>query len=149
MDYKTILRQYLATLAFRCGYALKDAGDNFLDFNAGHGIWTPKQIMLHMVNLMKVPVDHLEIGKYTPYESDNWDTIIQEFFIQLERLDNIIVNLDNPDEEKLFSLFQGPICDAMTHVGQLLTLRRMNGNPIDGIAYWKEKIEIGKFKYNY
>lgn len=149
MDYKTILRQYLATLAFRCGYALKDAGDNYPDFDAGFGVQTPKQIMLHTANLMKVPADYLEVGEYIPYESDNWDTIIEEFFIQMEKLDKLIVELIDPNEELLISLFQGPICDAMTHVGQLLTLRRMNGNPVDGKAYWKEEIIIGKFKYNY
>jgi hypothetical protein len=149
MDYKTILRQYLAMLAFRTGYALSDTGDSYHDFDAGFGVKTPRQIMLHMANLMKVPVDHLEIGKFTLYESENWDDIIKEFYNQMERLDKIIADLTDPDEEKLIDLFQGPICDAMAHVGQLLTLRRMNGNPIDGKLYWKEKIEIGKFKYNY
>jgi hypothetical protein len=149
MDYKTILRQYLATLAFRAGYAISNTGGGYPDFDAGFGIQTPKVIMLHMANLMKVPADYIEVGKYTPYESDNWDDIIKEFFIQMERLDKFIEKKDDIEDGLLIELFQGPICDAMAHVGQLLTLRRINGNPIDGKAYWKEKIEIGKFKYNY
>jgi len=149
MDYKTILRQYLATLAFRCGYAINKTDESYQEFDAGYGAWTPKQIMLHMANLMKVAGDYIEFGKYTPYESDNWDNIIETYSIQLERLDKLFEKTDDIDEKLLIELFQGPICDAMTHVGQLLTLRRMNGNPVDGKAYWKEKIELGKFKYHY
>lgn len=149
MDYKITLRHYLAILAYRVGYVIKDASNKYPDFDAGHGIWTPKQIMLHFANLMKVAGDYIEIGKYTPYESDNWDDIIKESFIQLERLDKFFEKRNDIDEELIIQLFQGPICDAMAHVGQLFTLRRMNKNPVDGKAYWKEQIEIGKFKYNY
>jgi hypothetical protein len=41
-------------------------------------------------------------------------------------------------------LFQGPIADALTHVGQLAMLRRMAGAPIRGENYFKAEIETGR-----
>jgi len=41
-------------------------------------------------------------------------------------------------------LFQGPIADALTHVGQLTMLRRLAGAPIRGENYFKADIEAGR-----
>ncbi len=38
-------------------------------------------------------------------------------------------------------LFQGPIADALTHVGQLAMLRRLAGCPISGENYFIAKIQ--------
>ena len=41
-------------------------------------------------------------------------------------------------------LFQGPIADALTHVGQIAMLRRMADGPIRGENYFKAEIEAGR-----
>ena len=41
-------------------------------------------------------------------------------------------------------LFQGPIADALTHVGQIAMLRRMAGCKIRGENYVKAIIEAGR-----
>lgn len=41
-------------------------------------------------------------------------------------------------------LFQGPIADALTHVGQLATRRRMAGAPVRGENYYLADITIGR-----
>ena len=41
-------------------------------------------------------------------------------------------------------LFQGPIADALTHVGQLNFLRRLAGAPIRGENYFKAEIQAGR-----
>ena len=41
-------------------------------------------------------------------------------------------------------LFQGPIADALTHVGQLAMLRRMAGAAISGENYFVADIEVGR-----
>ena len=40
-------------------------------------------------------------------------------------------------------LFQGPVADALTHVGQIAMLRRMAGVPIKGENYFKADIQVG------
>ena len=48
--------------------------------------------------------------------------------------------LGNPPEK----LFQGPIADAFTHVGQIAMLRRMAGSPVKAENYFKADIEVGR-----
>jgi len=41
-------------------------------------------------------------------------------------------------------LLQGPIADALTHVGQLAMLRHLHGSPIRGENYFKADIAVGR-----
>ena len=41
-------------------------------------------------------------------------------------------------------MFQGPIADALTHIGQLAMLRRLAGSPIRGENYFKAEISAGQ-----
>ena len=41
-------------------------------------------------------------------------------------------------------LFQGPVADALTHVGQIAMLRRMAVCPISGENYFVAQIETGR-----
>ncbi|MGZ4833447.1 MAG: hypothetical protein ACXVZQ_11005 [Terriglobales bacterium] len=40
-------------------------------------------------------------------------------------------------------MFQGPIADALTHVGQIAMLRRMAGVPMKGENYFVAEITVG------
>jgi hypothetical protein len=44
----------------------------------------------------------------------------------------------------LEGLFQGPIADALTHVGQIAMLRRLAGCPVRGENYFKAVITAGR-----
>ena len=41
-------------------------------------------------------------------------------------------------------LFQGPVADALTHVGQLAMLRRLAGSPTIGENFFLASIEAGQ-----
>jgi hypothetical protein len=41
-------------------------------------------------------------------------------------------------------IFQGPIADALTHVGQIALLRRLAGGPVRGENYFKAEIVAGR-----
>ncbi len=41
-------------------------------------------------------------------------------------------------------LFQGPVADALTHVGQLTMLRRMSGMPMKSENYFMSDIAAGR-----
>ncbi len=41
-------------------------------------------------------------------------------------------------------LFQGPLADALTHVGQLAMLRRLSGSPIRGENFFVAEIAVGR-----
>jgi len=49
-----------------------------------------------------------------------------------------------PVQAPLEKLLQGPIADALTHVGQIAILRRMAGAPLKGENYFAAGIETGR-----
>ena len=133
MTYKTILRHHLATLAFRTNYAIKDAHNSYFDFSAGQGVRPPGEILLHVVQMIKAVDDILNGIAYTKIEIDGWENIKNEFHLHLKSLDNTIENLENPDEDMVLKLYQGPLSDATEERTQRLdgvTARhvRINGS---------------------
>ena len=50
----------------------------------------------------------------------------------------------DPLHETPEKLFQGPIADALTHIGQLAMLRRISGAPMKGENYHKAEIGSGQ-----
>ena len=68
---------------------------------------------------------------------------IARFFTALEAFDSYLAS-DEPlgaPEEKLF---QGPVADALTHVGQIAMLRRIAGGPVKGENYYVAQIDAGR-----
>jgi hypothetical protein len=68
---------------------------------------------------------------------------VERFFAALKSFDDFLASgaLVEARPEKLF---QGPVADALTHVGQLAILRRMAGAPVKGENYYKAEITVGR-----
>ena len=49
-----------------------------------------------------------------------------------------------PLEVPAEKLFQGPVADALSHVGQIAMLRRMAGVPMKGENYFVAEIVVGR-----
>jgi hypothetical protein len=64
--------------------------------------------------------------------------------MSLQKLDKTLQEVTLPEDEKCLKLLQGPLCDAMTHVGQLMMLRRLMGSPIPGVVYYRSDIKNGQ-----
>jgi hypothetical protein len=72
-----------------------------------------------------------------------WDAEVARYFASLKEFDDYLASpqpLHSPAE----GLFQGPIADALTHIGQLAMLRRLAGCPIKGENYFKAEIATGR-----
>ena len=65
------------------------------------------------------------------------------FYAALELFDAYLASAE-PLHESAEKLFQGPIADALTHVGQIAMLRRLAGAPIRGENYFKADIAAGR-----
>jgi hypothetical protein len=67
---------------------------------------------------------------------------VDRFFAALAALDAYLASgdpLGGPAEK----IFQGPIADALTHVGQISMLRRLAGSPVRGENYLRARIRAG------
>ena len=72
-----------------------------------------------------------------------WEAEKARFFAALGAFDAVLASaeaLHAPEER----LFQGPVADALTHVGQLAMLRRLAGCPTRGENFYVAAIETGK-----
>lgn len=72
-----------------------------------------------------------------------WTRAVERFFAALEQFDAYLA-ADQPLNASVEKLFQGPVADALTHVGQLAMLRRLAGSPIRGENYFRAEIIVGR-----
>ena len=71
-----------------------------------------------------------------------WPEEVARFHAGLAKLDAHLAS-GAPVAVPLEKLFQGPIADAFTHVGQIALLRRLGGGPVRGENYYRADIEAG------
>ena len=141
---KEFLRHALATLAYRGGKVLRDAPPGFAEFRAADKIRTPLQIVAHLGDLIEWSCT-MARGEKTWNESQpkSWDEEVAHFFDALRRLDDILAS-DAPLGCDGARLFQGPIADALTHVGQLGMLRRLAAAPVRSENFFIADIAVGR-----
>jgi hypothetical protein len=142
-DARPWLRHSLATLAYRAGKVLRDAPPTFGSFAVGETSRTPSDILAHICDLLDWALS-LVGGNQVWHDSPpgTWNDDVQRFFRTLAVLDQ---QLTAPEALRCpwTRLFQGPIADAFTHVGQLSMLRRLAGSPVRGENYYKAEIAAG------
>jgi hypothetical protein len=135
-----MLRHTVATLAYRGGKALRGAPAEF----AGYGSRTPGEILAHVCDLFDWALTIVD-GKEAWHNSrpQAWDADIARFFAGLEAFDRRLASGVSMAVEPE-RLFQGPVADALTHVGQIAMLRRMAGCAMSGENYFVAQIETGR-----
>ncbi|HSD65986.1 MAG TPA: hypothetical protein VLF95_04755 [Vicinamibacteria bacterium] len=144
MGDREMLRHALATLAYRGGKAVRGAPDRFGDFKTEAAIRTPGQVLAHIGDLLDWSLA-LADGRHVWNDSApaSWPEEVARFFAALARLDARLAS-DVPLGFGERQLLQGPIADALTHVGQITMLRRMFGSPVRGENYLKADIVVGR-----
>jgi len=141
---RELLRHTLAAVAYRAGKAVRNAPAGFADFHAGEGVRTPGQILAHMGDLFDWALS-IAKGKQAWHDSKPlpWDKEVERFFATLKSFDVFLAS-QAMVEAPLEKLFQGPIADALTHVGQLAILRRLARAPVKGENYYAAEIVAGR-----
>ena len=128
MDNKReMLRHCVATLAYRGGKVLRGAPPEFAGFRASETSRTPGEILAHLSDLLDWALDMAQGGKtWKDSEPLDWDKGAARFFAALTAFDRYLASHEPlaVSEERLF---QGPMADALTHVGQIAMLRRIAG----------------------
>ncbi|HTW64601.1 MAG TPA: hypothetical protein VME17_08295 [Bryobacteraceae bacterium] len=140
---RQLLRHTLATLAYRGGKAVRGAPDSLGDFHASSETRTPGQILAHIGDLLDWALS-IARGEQHWHNSEPlaWRDETQRFFAALEAFDAYLAS-DEPLHATEGKLFQGPIADALTHIGQIAILRRLAGVPVRAENYYVAKVSIG------
>jgi hypothetical protein len=139
---RAVLRHMLATLAYRAAKVLRETPPDFGARTFGSTTRQPTPIVAHMADLMAWGVT-LARGEYTwkAGGSDDWNAEVDRFFDQLAALDRELLSLAAGAVEPVI---QGPLADALTHVGQLAMLRGMAGSPVRPESYARAEIVVGR-----
>jgi hypothetical protein len=144
MDEKQVWRHTLATIAYRACKAMRGAPAGFETFSAGPGSRTAGQILAHLGDLFEWSTRMADGDQsFRPAQPVEWHAGVTRFFAALESFDRRVAD-EKPTAISMRRLFQGPISDALTHIGQISLLRRLAGSPIRGEVYPLAKIEIGR-----
>ena len=143
-DSRALLRHAVATLAYRGGKTLRGAPADFGEFRAGPGSRRAIDLLAHLGDLLDWGVELANGGKaWREAGPGEWRSGCERFFECLARFD---ARLADPTplgaSEEL--LFQGPVADALTHVGQLALLRRLAGAPVRGENFFRADIAAGR-----
>jgi hypothetical protein len=139
-----LLRHAVATLAYRGGKAVRGAPDSFAEFRAAPGSRSAGEILAHVGDLLDWALSHAR-GKQAWKNSRPlpWKDEAARFHAALASLDERLASSEPiacPEEK----LFQGPIADALWHVGQIALLRRLAGVPVRGENYYVADISAGR-----
>ena len=139
-----MLRHTVATLAYRGGKAVANAPADFAVLRMGAQTRTPAEILAHIGDLLDWAL-WMARGEHHWHDSapQPWPQEVGRFFDALARLDAYLAS-NAPLGRGADVLFQGPIADALTHVGQLTMLRRLGGSPVRGENYAKAEIRPGR-----
>jgi hypothetical protein len=143
-DAREMIRHTLATLAYRGSKPLHDARASFAHYRPGPGSKTPVEILAHIGDLMEWA---LSIARGAAVWRDAqplpWEQEVDRFFSSLQAFDAFFAS-GEAVRAPLEKIFQGPIADALTHVGQLTMLRRLAGCPMRGENYFIADISAGR-----
>jgi len=141
---REFLRHTVATLAYRGGKVTRDAPEGFATVRACATCRSAGEILRHIGDLLEWAL-WLAKGEHRWRDAapQSWDGDVDRFFEGLRRLDEYLA-AETPLGHPAEKIFQGPIADAINHVGQIATLRRLAGSPIRGENYFKAEIVVGR-----
>jgi hypothetical protein len=146
---REVLRHMVATVAYRGGVAVANAPDTFATFRAYETTRTPGEILAHIGDLLEGSL-HLLQGEMVFLTSTPlpWQDEIRRFFSAVKNLDAYLAT-EAPLACPVEKLVQGPIGDALTHVGQIVMLRRMAGSPIPPEPYFTAEVVAGEVNQDF
>jgi len=140
---RAVLRQVAATLAYRAAKVLRDAPPEFATKSFGDSSRTPVRIVAHLGDLMAWGVSIARgDNAWKPEGTDDWAVEVNRFIGNLAALDRELAS--DAFAGSLEKLIQGPLADALTHVGQLAMLRGMAGAPVRPENYARADIVAGR-----
>jgi hypothetical protein len=140
---RELLRHVVATVAYRGGIAVSDAPKDFAGFRIDETARTAGEILAHIGDLLEGSL-YLVRGEFVYLASSPlaWDEEVSRFFSAAKAFDSYLAS-DAPLACPVEKLIQGPIGDALTHVGQIVMLRRVAGKPVPIESYFTAEVVAG------
>lgn len=141
---RQLLRHTVATLAYRGGKVLRGAPENFSSFTCSGGCRSAGEILSHIGDLFDWALS-MAVGQrqWRDSKPQSWKQDVARFHAGLAAFDQYL-NSTQPLHAPAEGLFQGPIADALTHVGQIAIMRRLAGSPVRAESFFDAEIVAGR-----
>jgi hypothetical protein len=141
---REFLRHTVATLAYRAEKVLRDPPDSFSAYRLSASSRSAVEIVSHLGDLIAW-ADRMARGEYVwdPQPTTDWTAACDRFFLKLKTLDDALVDA-TLEKYPAPVIFQGPIADALTHVGQLAIMRGVAGAAVRPESYARAEIQAGR-----
>ena len=142
LDGTMVVARFIDGLAFRYYWATEGLREEDLSFRPGPGCKSTIELQEHILYLVRMIQQ--AVLNTEKYEAVNLDdpvvfraqtlNILKSVRTHLERLDDISfsqqgVLMHDGSLWPIWNVMNGPISDALTHVGQINAWRRLSGNP--------------------
>ncbi len=143
-DPRHLLRHTVATLAYRAAKVLREFPLDVAEARVSPSTRTPLEVLSHLGDLLQW-AEGLARGenRWQPAPVLDWAEATERFFRGLSALDSALAEA-SPKSFPAEHIFQGPIADALTHVGQLAMLRGMLGSTLRPESYARAEILVGR-----
>jgi hypothetical protein len=141
---RALLRHTVATLAYRAEKVLRVVPPGFAEHRLAPGTRTPLELVGHLGDLIEWATRAAQGHMTWKAQSvGEWNADVERFYTALSALDQYLAS-DEPLGHPAGVIFQGPIADALTHVGQLAMLRRLAGAAVQPESYARARIQAGR-----
>lgn len=135
------ISRFVDALGFRFRWATEDFTQKEIDFRADPSSMTMMEVITHIHDMMvwvnkSFGGENMEGQKPVGFEDTRTATLLT-----ISKISNLLKAAKDEDFHKLkvssripadpdyWFFLNGPIADALTHVGQITTWRRISGNP--------------------
>ncbi|WP_299466308.1 hypothetical protein [uncultured Gimesia sp.] len=137
------LRHFIATLAYRGTNVLQEMPAEIATFRPAEVVRTPVEILNHINGVLTYAVSFFVPLESTRPEPADWEIEVDRFYRVLTKLDQLLADDAPLNEVSEEQLLQGPLADAMLHLGQIGIFRRMGGSPVAAENYVLADIQTG------
>ena len=134
----SVVKRMVQGLAFRYFHATNNLRPEDFEFAPADDCMSASDLCKHILGLSKMIARLL--GCELNLQDANND--LERRQVCLNYLDQLCNFLDQSSgelgtHEQFWNCFNGPLADALTHVGQLNSWRRLNGNPLGKVNFFK------------
>lgn len=145
---QSLVKHFLAAIAYRTQKALRGAPESFADFRAGNNVRTPRELVWHMTGVLGYARTFFRGGVWQPDQLESFADEIARFHQVLESLGGMLEQEEPGRGVSMEQLLQGPLADTMTHAGQLAMLRRLAGSPVPPENFIRATIDADNLSAN-
>ena len=142
-----IMKRLIDGLAFRYRCATDDLNSNEVIFRPVESSWNIEEVNNHIFHLVRLTAKALDVEYQKMTEDKSFYGYRNQTLLILYRIASALENMDDQmlaqkkvylrrteTEYSFWYLINGFIADAISHVGQINSWRRMAGNPVGRIS---------------